>query len=433
MNLTRQHREAIFNKVRRLVETKHFNPKLNGVDWGSVVEARRDRILQIEEPEEFEKEMHELVSQLKTSHTGFFHQSARRIPARFAINATFQRCQTSDGERWMFLDVHEGGPAHAANIQPGDLLMALNDEEIRPPTPPMFRMGEEIKIAVQRRDGSQFPGTLPIPNPKSKQRPMSIPRVISFTKLSDGIGLLKATMFPGAVGIDVARDITKAIEELRECARLIVDLRGNTGGGIGGLRLMSYLTPNKLPVGYSLTKSRAEKGYDKEKLPRFGRIPSRKSALPWLVLRYAFLDKSIVVVTEGLGPQKFHGRIVLLVNQHTTSAGEMVAAFARENNLATIVGTTTAGRLLSGSVFKVGHGYILGLPVAAYLTWQGVLLEGKGVSPHTEIELSSEDLRQARDPQLEKAVEISKGLVGTWIMRCLASSGEKGRRGGEYS
>src|SRR3990172_5695107 len=111
-SLSRRDREATFKKVCRLVETKHFNPKLNCVDWESVVEARRDRILRIESPEEFEKEMHELVSQLKTSHTGCFHQSARRIPARFAINATFQRCQTSDGERWMFLNVHEGGPAH---------------------------------------------------------------------------------------------------------------------------------------------------------------------------------------------------------------------------------------------------------------------------------------------------------------------------------
>lgn len=104
---------------------------------------------------------------------------------------------------------------------------------------------------------------------------MSVPRAISMAKLSGGIGLLKATMFPGAVGIDVAHAITKAIRELQECTRLIVDLRGNTGGGIGGLRLMSFLTPHKLPVGYSLTKRRAEEGYDREKLPRFARIPSR--------------------------------------------------------------------------------------------------------------------------------------------------------------
>ena len=42
-SLSRHDREAIFKKVCRLVETKHFNPKLNGVDWNCVVEARREQ------------------------------------------------------------------------------------------------------------------------------------------------------------------------------------------------------------------------------------------------------------------------------------------------------------------------------------------------------------------------------------------------------
>jgi carboxyl-terminal processing protease len=95
----------------------------------------------------------------------------------------------------------------------------------------------------------------------------------------------------------------------------------------------------------------------------------------WLALRYGFIDKSILVVTEGLGPQKFHGRVTILqVNEHTASAGEMLAAFAEENGLATIVGTKTAARLLSGSTFKAGSGYIAGLRATAYLTWQGRLI-----------------------------------------------------------
>jgi carboxyl-terminal processing protease len=61
-----------------------------------------------------------------------------------------------------------------------------------------------------------------------------------------------------------------------------------------------------------------------------GTLPSRKSTLIWLALRYGFIDKSILVVTEGLGPQKFQGRVIILVNEHTASAGEMVAAFAEE-------------------------------------------------------------------------------------------------------
>src|SRR5947208_16489880 len=112
-------------------------------------------------------------------------------------------------------------------------------------------------------------------------------------------------MFSGAVGIGLAKMFDTAIAHLKDSTRLIVDLRGNTGGGIGGLRLMSYLTPRKQEVGYSLTRKRKEKGYAPENLPRFGRIPSRKSALIWLALRYGFIDKSILVVTEGLGPQHF--------------------------------------------------------------------------------------------------------------------------------
>src|SRR5260370_15030482 len=110
---------------------------------------------------------------------------------------------------------------------------------------------------------------------------------------------------------------------------------------------MSYLTPGKKEVGYSLTRARKEKGYAMEKLPRFGHIPSHKATLFWLALRYVFIDKSILVLTEGLGPQKFHGRIVILVNEHTASAGEMLAAFAEETNLPTTTGVNQHGRLLT--------------------------------------------------------------------------------------
>jgi carboxyl-terminal processing protease len=78
--------------------------------------------------------------------------------------------------------------------------------------------------------------------------------------------------------------------------------------------------------------------------------------------------------------------------------------------LADIVGTKTPGRLLSGSAFKVGHGYIPGLLVAAYLTSQGRMLENDGIVLKFAIELSRDALREGRDTQLETAVEIAKRL-----------------------
>ena len=100
-----------------------------------------------------------------------------------------------------------------------------------------------------------------------------------------GVGWLKVCMFPGAIGIDVARDIDKAIKSL-DCERLVIDLRGNTGGGIGCLRLMSYLTPDRVPVGYSVTRRRAEQAFSKEKLPVFDHIPSKKIGLIGLALKF---------------------------------------------------------------------------------------------------------------------------------------------------
>jgi carboxyl-terminal processing protease len=106
--------------------------------------------------------------------------------------------------------------------------------------------------------------------------------LFNWKRLNDEIGLLRVAMFPGAIGIDVAKDIDRGVAALDGCSRLIVDLRGNTGGGLGGLRLMSYLTPGKLEVGYSLTRKRHERGYRREELTRFGRIPSHKATLIWL-------------------------------------------------------------------------------------------------------------------------------------------------------
>ena len=410
MSLDAPTREKIYSRVCKLVTRKHFDPGMNGANWEELSKSRKDQILRSNSDEEFEKQMQELLNELKTSHTGFRHSKSPNLPGRHAISATFMRCNFDGEQRWMFQDVHVGGPAHTAGLRPGDILLQVRNRELKPPEPPIFPVGDDSQYVVQKPDGKRVMGTLQVPSPKSKSHPVIVPKAVLCSQLPEGIGWLKVTMFPGAVGIDLAHMLDTAFAHLRDSKRLIVDLRGNTGGGIGGLRLMSYLTPGKKEVGYSLTRARKEKGYAREKLPRFGRIPSHKATLFWLALRYGFIDKSILVVTEGLGPQPFHGRVVILVNEHTASAGEMLAAFAEENSLATIVGTKTAGRLLSGSTFRAGAGYILGLPVAAYLTWQGRLIEGKGVTPSVPVELPADRLMAGEDPQMEKALELARNL-----------------------
>ena len=107
MNLTLDEREKIFDKVCHLVKKKHFDPGMNGVDWNALAQSRREQILECSDPAAFEKEVHKLVAELKTSHTGFRHAGMRNIPARHAINATLQRIGVNGTERWMFQDVQD--------------------------------------------------------------------------------------------------------------------------------------------------------------------------------------------------------------------------------------------------------------------------------------------------------------------------------------
>jgi carboxyl-terminal processing protease len=163
-----------------------------------------------------------------------------------------------------------------------------------------------------------------------------------------------------------------------------------------------------LPIGHSLTRRRLQKGYDKERLIKIDRIPSSKFTLALMFLRFTFLqrDRSMVLGTEGLGPQPFHSRIVILINEFTHSAAEMVASFARDNKLATLVGNKTSGEVLGGANFKLSNGYRLRMPVAGWYTWSGNCIEGSGIDPDVPVELSAVSLASGLDSQLTASVEV---------------------------
>jgi carboxyl-terminal processing protease len=271
-------------------------------------------------------------------------------------------------------------------------------------------MGKKSTLDFIANDGTEKSVAVDVARPKGKKLQFVEPTLVQSKKLSDRVGYLKVAMFPGMLGVEVSNAMSSAVAGLGNIERLIVDLRGNTGGGAGSLRLMSLLTPNRVPVGYAADKRWATRDLSKlrESFPRLGRIPSSTRFLWLLGLRYlpAFITKSpIVLQSEGLGPKPYDGHIALLVDRHTASAAEMVAVFAKENKLATIVGEKTAGRLLSATSVKVGHGFRLVLPTGAYYTWHGTTLEGSPIVPDVVADYSWQERRIGVDGQLHKALE----------------------------
>lgn len=74
-----------------------------------------------------------------------------------------------------------------------------------------------------------------------------------------------------------------------------------------------------------------------------------------------------------------------------------------KNSLATIVGEKTAGRLLSATSAKVGHGYRLAFPTGV-LHMEGSALEGTPIEPDESVAFDWREARQGNDPLLEKTL-----------------------------
>jgi carboxyl-terminal processing protease len=411
MSLTRSNREILVGKIQRLVQEKFYDATFRGKDWSEVVASHRQRILEATTTEEFETEVQTMLTELDSPVLGLLSAHTKVIP-RNSINASFRSIDTRDeSPQWVFQDVLPGGVAARAGIRPSDTLLSIAQQEIRPPQKPSFQMGKSIAVVVSRNGERKLIDLqLATPKPKYRENPYAEPQSIKASVVENSIGNLKVSLFPGLIGVDFANRLTAVFSsELTGVDRLIVDLRGNPGGGAGCLRLMSYLTPAKQPVGYSLDRATAERGYDRERLPRFERIPRSKLELPLLALKFA-RKRSVVLITEGLGSKRFHGKVVLLVNEHSTGAAELVAHFARENRLATIVGTKTPGRLVARDAVQIGFGYRLIVPVAAYVAWSGDQIEGKGITPDAPVDWSYADALRGRDNQLNEAIAIAKAF-----------------------
>lgn len=175
---------------------------------------------------------------------------------------------------------------------------------------------------------------------------------------------------------------------------------------------MSALTPDRIPVSYSLTRKGSDRGWKRETLPCIDRLPESRLDALRMALRFLVLNRDRSNQADHRGPwrQTVHGRVAMLINEHTLSAGEMVAAFAAENRLATLVGTRTGSQVLGGGNCPVGSGFVLRFPIAAWFMWSGATVEGVGVEPRLTIRFAADERLKGVDGQLAAAVATALRL-----------------------
>jgi carboxyl-terminal processing protease len=259
-------------------------------------------------------------------------------------------------------------PAARAGLKPDDMIVAVNGEDmtgvdgqvalqkVKGPS------GTEVTLTIQRAETAPFDVTL-------KREAITVPSVEGELR-PDGIAYVRVYTF----GDDTASDLKLTLQELlaQNPKGMVLDLRNNGGGFLeSGIDVTSQFIPDGL-----LMVEAYGDGERKEFTARSGGLATE---IP----------------------------LVVLINQGSASASEIVAGAIQDRGRGQLVGMTSYGK---GSVqifvpLQDEQGAVR-VTIARWLTPNGRTIHGQGLEPDVKVEFTEADLAASKDPQLEAAVKL---------------------------
>lgn len=272
----------------------------------------------------------------------------------------------------LVVGVMNGSPALEAGMQAGDIITKIDGteykgEELSKATSVLKgEEGTEVKVIVLR-DGKEIELTI-------TRKTISVEHVAS-EMLDNQIGYIQIDAFDDGV----AEAFEEKYNQLKEqgIKGLIVDLRSNGGGVVDeATDIASMFTEKGKTV--LITKSKTEKEED----TKSNRDPIVKD-IP----------------------------VVVLVNEGTASASEILAGALKDNYGAKIVGKKTYGKGVIQTVYRLTDGSGLKITTDEYFTPNHTSINKVGIEPDVEVDLTKDsngryETSKDNDAQLLKAIEM---------------------------
>lgn len=269
----------------------------------------------------------------------------------------------------------EGSPAEAAGLRPGDQIIAIDGEDMTGYTPEEARQrvlgeaGTEVILTVAR-EGESEPLEFSIVRAK-----ITVPSVTGEILPESGLAYIEINTF----GDYTTRDLRDKLDELlaQNPKGLILDLRSNPGG-------------------YLITS---------------------------VEVMSEFIDEGVVLIEqysdgtrdtyEALGNGKATTiPMVVLINEGSASASEIVAGTLQDYGRAQLVGMQSYGKGSVQTMAPLSNDQgAARVTIAKWLTPKERAIDGIGLTPDFIVELTEEDFANDLDPQLDKAVEVLSGLI----------------------
>ena len=103
--------------------------------------------------------------------------------------------------------------------------------------------------------------------------------------------------------------------------------------------------------------------------------------------------------------------LVVLINEGSASASEILSGALKDNKRAVIIGTKSFGKGLVQEINKLPDGSGVNVTIQKYLTPNGTDINKKGITPDVEVKITEEDVKKKVDPQIAKAQEVLQQLI----------------------
>lgn len=259
----------------------------------------------------------------------------------------------------------QGSPAEKAGIRPGDVILAINGGSTAQITlleavaKIRGKKGTSVDLLVLHLNQSE-PLTITV------TRGVIPLNSVRLTMLEDGVGHLRIFSF----GDKTNEELEKALKEFREAkgTGLVLDLRNNPGGL---LRSVVEVASQFLDDGLVLYE-----------------VDAQGQRTDWEV-------KS--------GGDARDIRMVVLVNQFSASASEVLSGALMDHDRAEVIGVTTFGKGSVNTLRPLSDGSGIYFTIGRWYTPLGTLIEGEGITPDIIVETPPDS---TEDIQLSRAVEI---------------------------
>ncbi|MBF1233900.1 MAG: S41 family peptidase [Haemophilus sp.] len=257
-------------------------------------------------------------------------------------------------------------PARKAGVHAGDIIYAINDEEVWDKDADIIASklrgtsGEKVKLTVAR-DRQKINFEL------VREKINNVSADISYQGKTAIISVYRFSEDTG----NLVESFTKEFKN-KGINKVILDLRNNGGGYVKAARdlLSLWLDGDK--------------------------ILTQKSTSTGQTITYAKRGEAILKDTKT----------VVLVNNATASASEIVAGALKEYHKATIVGVKTYGKGVVQTILELSGGSLLKVTTAHWYTPNDQTINKTGITPDIEIARSYSDINSGKDPQMDKAKSL---------------------------